>query len=1271
MKLFLENQTASPLAYLSGNVTVPASSTTEVLLINYQYALATDGQLRNDLITNKVYLTDGVNAYAGNDGIEYLKYIFDNLSLNSNTGDITAQDEAVTLYLGPDSVATVNVTGTWTGTLMFEASNDPSAASFPFTTLAYPVPSGAPATTTITNGSFVVYVGGYTAVRVRSAAVMTGTASVSLMASTGTNITAGSQIVSQGAPNIYENAWPIVMGQKLDTNNSITVTSAQASPGNPWIGGWTQTRSVGFVRELILAASNVPSGLGGILTFEFSEDGINVTATNPRPIIDFAAPRDFDLLNTGEYFRIKFEPDRTMTGGESIFIRSTLRRQNDGGFARLLTQELEEQNASLVHNAAFIKAFDTYTGKSVNIRPTTNESLKVEDQSITITPSGSQFVEAIRDEISLKFTASKGDLAVASLVDLGSIGGSAAMDTSAGQAVFSTGVAAGNSCIKRSNKKLIYEPGHGIRGEQTIELDSMPIGDAYVEWGLASEDLTEGIGLGIDITGIYIWRRKGGIYQNKVYQSDWNSDKCDGLAPSLFKKGKEPQVLNPMKNNLYGFEFEWLGAAPIKYLIKSPSSDNITVHIEEFANNNSGSTLKDPELSLHVAIYNDTISGGEFTARMGSWRGGTYTSKIVLNGKDPNGVYGDFRVQGISDENTTSTPLAANASYVGKWFPWLEGYVQAGVTCISDTTGTLYIELTNELTPIEFTQDSVEDAEQHSYDPVMQALFKKHIPVNARYIRIRYVNGNAAQSTFGLNLAFFTTDPGTPLQTLDTLPNRHNSAGLVRAVLATPTPSGDDYQEIPISAEGNPKVHIAHIEDDVLIEPLDTASASQIIVGTVPVRIDPSPLANRRVVSVNVDGPSRVAIGHSSSITYNTGSIRARVGSTKVFGIDATVPLWAVAEDLGGVETVYKRDGASTSGTATNTNNALLSDDTYATIDAIGENVNVSGFTAGTTNELVSVKIGIEGKKQAGQTETVLWVDTVTGTAGNTGSVTSGTVIAGTEYFYTAAISRRNSSAAVTSVTGLGLIWSEVADIIGDAGQTRISLWKGTGTPTGNSTVVATFSKTATNSVIAVSSFNHVNLSDPIENFEALNTLSKTNSYSDSIVGTDKGMLLTSISMRERLHTVGSGATEVNETRTGTGSGAASLATNILALTATGATAYSGTFSGSVDWTLIALTLRPESAQNPVGTLSYTLSGVPQATSGNIVFNSTTDQITYVDVTSDRSWVFGDIANIAVNFECTDLSAATADVDHIFVEVTDTTGNVSRVCIWQGAKAVT
>lgn len=76
MTLKAYNNTASLKSYLSSVITIAANDST-IIPIEQQYALAQDGNFRNDCITSAVYLNNGYTDlnYVNNDALDFLDRI--------------------------------------------------------------------------------------------------------------------------------------------------------------------------------------------------------------------------------------------------------------------------------------------------------------------------------------------------------------------------------------------------------------------------------------------------------------------------------------------------------------------------------------------------------------------------------------------------------------------------------------------------------------------------------------------------------------------------------------------------------------------------------------------------------------------------------------------------------------------------------------------------------------------------------------------------------------------------------------------------------------------------------------------------------------------------------------------------------------------------------------------------------------------------------------------------------------------------------------------
>lgn len=255
--------------------------------------------------------------------------------------------------------------------------------------------------------------------------------------------------------------------QTVDAGNTVTVSNANASPGSPFVGAWSHTRSLGIVRQITVLASNVSSGLGGIFTFEYSEDGIsNNGISEVRTIGSFSTVRDFDLLNSGEYYRIKFEPSRALAGGELVFITTTMRRQWDGFFVRLLTQPLEKQNLGLPHLAAFLRGFKADgTSTDIGITPTAALRTGTEDAATGV----SSHVSSLRDTVFGARSRVFGDnfatgigvgIDQGSFPTTGTVTGSGTVAVAGGSLNIRTGATLGSTASMQSTKTALFRAGN-------------------------------------------------------------------------------------------------------------------------------------------------------------------------------------------------------------------------------------------------------------------------------------------------------------------------------------------------------------------------------------------------------------------------------------------------------------------------------------------------------------------------------------------------------------------------------------------------------------------------------------------------------------------------------------------------------------------------------------------------------------------------------------------------------------------------------------------
>ena len=216
----------------------------------------------------------------------------------------------------------------------------------------------------------------------------------------------------------------------------------------------------------------------------------------------------------------------------------------------------------------------------------------------------------------------------------------------------------------------------------------------------------------------------------------------------------------------------------------------------------------------------------------------------------------------------------------------------------------------------------------------------------------------------------------------------------------------------------------------------------------------------------------------------------------------------------------------------------------------------------------------------------VTFEEVQTGSSSGSSSVTSASVIAENDHLYLAAVSTKGYN-EVASVTGLGLTWTQVASQCGGRNATGVDVWSAIGSPTASGSVTATLTGSPNNAVIAVSRYSGVTVSSPIGNSISANTLgiggacsggTDSNSYDVTLTNIGDGSVVYSAAaLRNKTHTEGVGYTERIEAHNGTGGAVAGLATQdkgVISPSGPTDVTVNGSFSGSVDWGLIAIEIK-------------------------------------------------------------------------------------------------
>ncbi len=501
-------------------------------------------------------------------------------------------------------------------------------------------------------------------------------------------------------------------------------------------------------------------------------------------------------------------------------------------------------------------------------------------------------------------------------------------------------------------------------------------------------------------------------------------------------------------------------------------------------------------------------------------------------------------------------------------------------------------------------------------------------------------------------------------------------AGVMRVVPALPDGTGSgEYAEVPVDGDGIPEVHITDVDVSIQQTPANESRTSQKTVGTsAAVRLDPDPMPGRVACIVSnmeettISGDV-VTLGHgavyghvSTLVSADGADLPAMAG--RAFMADETVEIWAIAKPGAGSTNTQDLTGTSFSGTGSNTSNAENEDGSFASESAAAQTVDVSAYSISPTLSTVQqVVLGMVARKEAGQTELGAVADatafTGTSTAGTVS--TSGSVTGGTAMTYLAFVARDLDTHNVTGVTGLGLTWTMVTSQVSDDGNREVDCWVAKGTAT-TGVVTASFDTLPTNSLIDVLRFTGIDQNTPVQ-ASGGTAANATTVNGPTIAGTNRGIAVLAVANINRTNTAGTGYTERSDHAIGGGASQMTLFTSTKPLVATGDETGQETMSGGAHYAAIGVTLLPAPAPDPTVRLSYKLSGTPGSTTQDITIGSTAFGETLLDVTGDRSWIFGDVPNVEVIATAVTVGLADIEIDQLFLRVVETSAPTCRISL--------
>lgn len=474
------------------------------------------------------------------------------------SGNLTAPGQTVTISAtGRDSIKVV-VSGTWTGTLMFEQSVD-GVVFTPQAMVPLPPTLGLPQSTTTTiNGAFVGNASATASFRVRSIALSSGTAAVFVRTSTMGHSLAFNNLLDDG----------IIL-----TDNS---TTTPLGIGGVFTGGTHDVSS--FTSITIFSYSDQ----AGTLQVEWSTDG-----TNWDSIVSYSiAVGQHDHLTfsrRARYFRLIW------TNG--AVGQATFRLQTIGQKVAVL-QNIVGVNEALDDNASAQLSRAVITGKSVATSNAYVNATVLDHDGLGTFNTPALAVRQIRDRYDV---TAFGELRVSNPFTLTDIinkygrdsrlistsvagGGTVTNLYSMSGFALAVGATNGDAALARTNEYYRYQSNRGQQIMLSVIHSDVGHANQTRNWGNYDND--DGLMFRLSGTTVQVVRRTstgegggtiGSPFESVVSQASWNVDTLNGSGPSGI-------TLDITKGHIFEIRYQWLGVGNIFWFI-----DSHLVHISALA----------------------------------------------------------------------------------------------------------------------------------------------------------------------------------------------------------------------------------------------------------------------------------------------------------------------------------------------------------------------------------------------------------------------------------------------------------------------------------------------------------------------------------------------------------------------------------------------------------------------------------------------------------------------------------------------------------------
>lgn len=245
----------------------------------------------------------------------------------------------------------------------------------------------------------------------------------------------------------------------------------------------------------------------------------------------------------------------------------------------------------------------------------------------------------------------------------------------------------------------------------------------------------------------------------------------------------------------------------------------------------------------------------------------------------------------LSSGNTTTTPLAANATFVGAWED-VSAYstiVSTGYVDQNSSTNGAVIQFSNDGTTVIRQSFTSVTAPNYGFPVVL--------PVEARYFRVVYTNGGTAQGVMDLQTYYHYGAVSPVMTPLGAAISANDLASLTRSVNNGYNSSASGYYPIQLDASNNLNVNINAAASNVPIQPLTTYDVNQVNVATTATVILNTGTTGRKSVAIKASASNTypIYIGPTSGVTTGSGW-ELVAGESIVIEIDNTTGVYGIAK---------------------------------------------------------------------------------------------------------------------------------------------------------------------------------------------------------------------------------------------------------------------------------------------------------------------------------------------------------------------------------------